>query len=322
MVGRAFLVELMYGSKYSSHIGTYAMPFVYVKTILLCASGRGLEHRESNYIHGLIELLLPSNVSQDNLTKFELMQFVDAMPAGSSEGNDLFETATTTTTADATSAAGEAGDGTFFSTSAGNRELGVDEYDVGSGLQTSIGSFISASTFPATYGRVLVYDAVTTCVADGLYSAKEKERVTLVASEIGLSSSVREQIEKMALREKVLSHRKAILLRLIRPYGSATGAPVTRSCSASSSSSLSATSEEDESGGAGALQERASSSIGSQNKEEAIPYVSVPVAGGGEGYDDVEESPEERAARVREAKALLRRVYAARKANNNSDWRS
>ncbi|TPP51312.1 hypothetical protein CGC20_18020 [Leishmania donovani] len=75
-------------------------------------------------------------------------------------------------------------------------------------------SFVSATAFPSSIARVLIYDAVCTCVADGLYSAKEKERVALLSSHIGLSSAVRSQIEKLALQEKVISIRKRRLLLL------------------------------------------------------------------------------------------------------------
>lgn len=269
VVGCAFLVEALYGSKYSANLGTFHMPYAYVKTILLCATGHGLELREGRYVHGLIELLLPSKVSQDNLTKLELLQFVDAIPmdrhhsSSSSSGaqhntrvgdedeeeedepDDDLEEAARALLAHRDGAA-------FASSSAGGARSSEarDPYDPASfrdeesaeaellrrhaaaaalaqreaeaaeedaAAVESIMSFVSATAFPSSIARVLVYDAVCTCVADGLYSAKEKKRVALVSSHIGLSSAVRSQIEKLALQEKVISIRKRRLLLLHRP---------------------------------------------------------------------------------------------------------
>jgi hypothetical protein len=264
IVGCAFLVETLYGSKYSANLGAYSMPYVYVKTILLCATGHGLELREGRYIHGLIELLLPSKVSQDNLTKLELLQFVDAIPMDRMlEGHvaDPEEEAEMQATMALISNSGAVEHPprrrqqqqrahctpSFPSwnhhsrAESGEHDSNADvewrhhEDDVGGGSTDgeghhrssreeedaaaieSIMSFVSPATFPSSMARVLIYDAVCTCVADGLYSAKEKERVALVSSHIGLSTAVRGQIEKLALQEKVLSIRKRRLLLLQQP---------------------------------------------------------------------------------------------------------
>ncbi|KAG5478703.1 hypothetical protein LSCM1_06107 [Leishmania martiniquensis] len=278
VVGCAFLVETLYGSKYSANLGLYNMPYVYVKTLLLCASGSGLTSREGSYIHGLVELLLPSKVSQDNLTKLELLQFVDAIPMDRyAGGNDEFEVADgeeaeeqatlallSCSSGYAAAAATQAGPSASSSTSphgerrAGGRarqdcsdegcrgSIGDLAYDgEGDGPLACLGSrsaaarsrateaeddaaavesimsFVSAAAFPSSIARVLIYDAVCTCVADGLYGAKEKERVALVSSHIGLSSAVRDQIEKLALQERAISNRKRRLLRL-HPFRSNT----------------------------------------------------------------------------------------------------
>lgn len=262
IVGCAFLVETLYGSKYSANLGAYNMPYVYVKTILLCATGHGLELREGRYIHGLIELLLPSKVSQDNLTKLELLQFVDAIPMDRALEGQEAETeeeaevqatmalmagvgsSSSSNTADhhhhhrqpqrqhaytyhqhpqrgshslfASNADGPEREGEE-SAAAAQRRRQQEQDEEDTAAVESIMSFVSPSTFPSSMARVLVYDAVCTCAADGLYSAKEKERVALVSSHIGLSSAVRGQIEKLALQEKVLSIRKRRLLLLQRP---------------------------------------------------------------------------------------------------------
>lgn len=256
IVGCAFLVETLYGSKYSANLGAYNMPYIYVKTILLCATGHGLELREGRYIHGLIELLLPSKVSQDNLTKLELLQFVDAIPMDrflegrEADTEEEAEVQATMAIMSGSSSAdppparqrayayhqhpqrsgsslhsrsdntrNEEGKGESAAAAAQRRrqqELDEEEEEDVAAVE-SIMSFVSPATFPSSMARVLVYDAVCTCVADGLYSAKEKERVALVSSHIGLSTAVRGQIEKLALQEKVLSIRKRRLLRLQQP---------------------------------------------------------------------------------------------------------
>ncbi|KAK7194319.1 hypothetical protein NESM_000346900 [Novymonas esmeraldas] len=276
VVGCAFLIETLYGSKYSANLGSYSMPYVYVKTILLCATGHGLELRKGRYIHGLIELLLPSKVSQDNLTKLELLQFVDAIPmdhntgdgdeddyamggeataaplshrissggagvaaattyehtdrsisASSSQPDEHRAVAAALRALDdarhaAAAAHGDARDESLASrgdaadavrAAAAARRRGEEAEEDAAAVE-SIMSFVSAAAFPSPIARVLVYDAVCTCVADGLYSAKEKERVALVSSHIGLSSAVRSQIEKLALQETVISMRKRRLLLL------------------------------------------------------------------------------------------------------------
>lgn len=260
IVGCAFLVEMLYGSKYSANLGAYNMPYVYVKTILLCATGHGLELREGRYIHGLIELLLPSKVSQDNLTKLELLQFVDAIPmdrlvegheAESEEEAEVQATVALMSgdedvdhrpprreryTPYNESASSPSPSSHGYAHRSGRQDDGTDERGMREDSLTaqrrrqqeqeeeedaaaveSIMSFVSPATFPSSMARVLIYDAVCTCVADGLYSAKEKERVALVSSHIGLSTAVRCQIEKLALQEKVLSIRKRRLLLLQRP---------------------------------------------------------------------------------------------------------
>ncbi|CAC9489718.1 conserved hypothetical protein [Leishmania infantum JPCM5] len=281
VVGCAFLVETLYGSKYSANVGLYSMPYVYVKTILLCATGNGLKLREGRYIHGLVELLLPSKVSQDNLTKLELLQFVDAIPmdryasgnGGSSTVDEEAEDQAVlalmlhgngdASSDDSTAAAiyaeycasspsplhdecralqrplqdcsdgshrhsmGDAacdlegsdaparlGSETAAAAAAAAARSRAEEAEDDAAAVESIMSFVSATAFPSSIARVLIYDAVCTCVADGLYSAKEKERVALLSSHIGLSSAVRSQIEKLALQEKVISIRKRRLLLL------------------------------------------------------------------------------------------------------------
>lgn len=231
IVGRTFLVEQLYGSKYSPHLGTSQMPFVFVKTLLLCASGQGLSGSESRYIRGLIESLLPSGVSEGNLTTQELMQLVDAMPvATGSHVLDDGEHVDTEAPSGELSKSGPSSlvsyyTGESYAPTAATGEEVEDMADdlnsepgrIGSGSSHALSgerggeravSFISPAAFPATMARVLLYDAVSACVADGLYTVTEKERVAMVATRVGLSSAVREHIERLVLQEKVVGQRK------------------------------------------------------------------------------------------------------------------
>ncbi|GET88758.1 hypothetical protein, conserved [Leishmania tarentolae] len=281
VVGYAFLVEMLYGSKYSANLGLYSMPYVYVKTILLCTAGSGLKLREGRYIHGLVELLLPSKASQDNLTKLELLQFIDAIPMDRcANGNDESSTADEEEAEDEAimalilhgnddasndgptaasihaeyctsspsplydesrapkpslqtcrdeshkrvvgdSACDHGGDDVparLSSDAAADAgavaRSRAEEAEDDAAAMESIMPFVSATAFPSSIARVLIYDAVCTCLADGVYTAKEKERVALLSSHIGLFSAVRGQIEKLALQEKVISIRKRRLLLL------------------------------------------------------------------------------------------------------------
>ncbi|KAG5504803.1 hypothetical protein GH5_05432 [Leishmania sp. Ghana 2012 LV757] len=364
VVGCAFLVETLYGSKYSANLGLYNMPYVYVKTLLLCATGSGLKPREGRYIHGLVELLLPSKVSQDNLTKLELLQFVDAIPmdrcAGDnddSEGADEEEAEEQATLAlmlrssdgasgaDAAAAATQAeysasssppfpdecrtvrharqvcsdgrcrgsvggpaydgeGDGPLpclgpRSTAAGGRRSRAEEAVDDVAAVESIMSFVSATAFPSSIARVLIYDAVCTCLSDGLYSAKEKERVALVSSHIGLSSAVRDQIEKLALQEKVISIRKRRLL-LLRPFLSNT-MPTgeerrLRAFSALSGATKNSMSQERRRGEAGGASSSEGGYCGDRQDAE----------------DEADTLAAEEAMQVEAAKTLLRRARARR----------
>ncbi|CAM36612.1 conserved hypothetical protein [Leishmania braziliensis MHOM/BR/75/M2904] len=362
VVGCAFLVEMLYGSKYSANLGLYNMPYVYVKTILLCATGHSLMLSKGRYIRGLVELLLPSKVSQDNLTKLELLQFVDAIPVGryGSGNNDsatmdedeaekqamlalMMHSNIDGSSADTTAATIHADDCTsslpplqdehrevrharedrwdwrcsrLMRAAANDRKgdgvlarLGSDaaaeavrsraeELEEDAVAMESIMSFVSATMFPSSIARVLIYDAVCTCMADGLYRSKEKERVTLVSSHIGLSSAVRGQIEKLALQEKVISIRKRRLL-LLHPFHSNT-TPMEeerrwQAFSTLGSAAKNSTSHERGEGGAGAA---GRSDVGDRCDQEAEVEASTFAA--------------EEAMRVAAAKALLRRARARR----------
>lgn len=224
VVGRAFLVEALYGSKYSPHIGTYEMPYLYVKSLLFCATGRGLAEPEGRHVHGLVEVLLPSNLSEDNLTKLELLQFVDSVPLGVEEEDEDAAQPPASSAPAGNAVEGEAPDGDEdededddcgSSPLPGREESGARSYRrAGGAALADAAGFINAAAFPLSIARVLLYDAVSACLADDLYTAQERERVALVASQIGVSSAVREEVERLVVQERVIAARKRKLLNL------------------------------------------------------------------------------------------------------------
>ncbi|ORC89168.1 uncharacterized protein TM35_000131720 [Trypanosoma theileri] len=238
-VGCAFLLDTLYGSKYSPHIGMCNMPYVYIKTVLFCVSGRErreLRELERNYVHGLIECLLPSNSLQDEQTKLELMQFVGAMPSRTSGVSAATPTATTvsdmhrrneaiaafqslSTTTTTSSSLGSTGpvrsgsSNTSSSNSNNTSNSGGSSGNSGSPqVLENIASLLSGALLPAALARVLLYDAVCVCVADGEYDDGERERVSQVAAKLGIPHHVREAIEKVAVQQQQLSIRKRHLL--------------------------------------------------------------------------------------------------------------
>ncbi|CCW65340.1 unnamed protein product [Phytomonas sp. EM1] len=256
VIGRVFLNDSLYGFKYRPNISTYQMPYLYVKTLFLCATGGGLRHEEMRYIRGLVDALLPSKDSHHEI-KQELLQYVDSIPlmSGSqqqsrsprSDPSRLQPKAEVEASMDANAFLGaqeslskEGGSGgdtqssslpraedhegsasfTKRATSTTREPIPIpfmdDSHDASlfpfnPELEMK---FISPEAFPPSLSRVLLYDAVCACVADGVYSAKKRDRVFLVAALTGLSPAVREPIERLALQEKALSNRKRFLLHL------------------------------------------------------------------------------------------------------------
>ncbi|CAD2220716.1 hypothetical protein ADEAN_000823800 [Angomonas deanei] len=255
-VGRTFLCDLLYSNKYCPHLGLYVMPYVYVKTLLLCAAGEGLEMRERAYVTGLIEMLLPSNATSDNLAKLDLIQFIEAVPGRSLTPSSMMQhnisnnnnnNNSTTKIMDTETAVRQLErdhhdevstthlfNSIFYdSHTNNNNNSNVDNTNnnnnnnaVSADTTThqskdnnlptaeSMSSFINSSTFPGSLAHILLYDAISCCVADGVYSFNEKKRVALVSSQVGLSTAEKEQIERIALQERVLAVRKAKLLLL------------------------------------------------------------------------------------------------------------
>lgn len=87
ILGKTFVVEHLYGSKYAPHIGKYYLPYVYVKAMLFAAGADELAHHERQYIQGLVEILLPSHDAQAIENRLEIAQFIEAVSPGKSSEN-------------------------------------------------------------------------------------------------------------------------------------------------------------------------------------------------------------------------------------------
>ncbi|RNF17366.1 uncharacterized protein Tco025E_04905 [Trypanosoma conorhini] len=181
VVGCIFLLDTLYGSKYSPHVGVCSLPYAYVKTLLFCVSGQEKREPSREYVHGLIEHLLPLNGEEDARIRLELMQFVDTVPLRT--------------------AAAHAG------TTAGARGGGG-----ASQLSENMTAFLSGPVIPAALARVLLYDAVCACADDGEYSESERLRVSHVAAKLSIPQRVRDAIEKVVVQERLLAMRKRRLL--------------------------------------------------------------------------------------------------------------
>ena len=74
-------------------------------------------------------------------------------------------------------------------------------------------SFLSNSMVTSrSMARVLVYDALRTATADGVYDPAEKVHVYRVSRQTGISDSVTAKLEDISVRELRLSQRKRELL--------------------------------------------------------------------------------------------------------------
>nr|CCC92082.1 conserved hypothetical protein [Trypanosoma congolense IL3000] len=187
----AFIADVLYGCRYSPHIGMCHIPHVYVKIVLFCASRSEGQQLERGYMRGLIEHLVACDVQPDVQTKLDLMRFVDAMPAAAS----------------LTSSSGSS-DG-----SSDSHVVGIRDGSIG-GENDGITSFFMGSLFPAVLGHVLLYDAVCACTMGGPYDKAARDRVAQVAAKLGVSQHGQEVIEKTAMRERRLAALKRQLLLL------------------------------------------------------------------------------------------------------------
>ncbi|ESL06244.1 hypothetical protein TRSC58_06084 [Trypanosoma rangeli SC58] len=176
VVGCIFLVDTLYGSKYSPHIGMCNLPYAYVKTLLFCVSGRERPEPNRQYVLGLIEHLVPFNGEEDLRIKLELMQFVETVQLRTAAG-----------------ARGSSGGGS-------------------SQLSENMTAFLSGLIVPSALARVLLYDAVCACADDGEYSEAERARVSHVAATLSIPQRVRDAIEKVVVQERLLAMRKRRLL--------------------------------------------------------------------------------------------------------------
>ncbi|RNF07256.1 hypothetical protein TraAM80_03377 [Trypanosoma rangeli] len=186
VVGCIFLVDTLYGSKYSPHIGVCNLPYAYVKTLLFCVSGRERPEPNRQYVLGLIEHLVPFNGEEDLRIKLELTQFVE--------------------TVQLRTGAAHAG------TNAGGAGARCGSGGGSSQLSENMTAFLSGSIVPPALARVLLYDAVCACADDGEYSEAERTRVSHVAATLSIPQRVRDAIEKVVVQERLLAMRKRRLL--------------------------------------------------------------------------------------------------------------
>ncbi|EKF26871.1 hypothetical protein MOQ_009421 [Trypanosoma cruzi marinkellei] len=213
VVGCIFLVDTLYGCKYSPHIGVCNLPYVYVKALLFCASGQDKWEPKRKYVHGLIEHLVPFNREQDSLTKLELMQFVDTVPPRAMKNHPtstvLGSTQLPLTHATSTLQPSTSTSGTSLRSSGSTGSTGGPP-----SVTDNVTSFLSGALLPAALARVLLYDAVCACADDDEYDETERHRVSQVAAKLGIPQRVRDAIEKVVVQERLLAMRKRRLLRL------------------------------------------------------------------------------------------------------------
>ncbi|EAN91069.1 hypothetical protein C3747_53g104 [Trypanosoma cruzi] len=208
VVGCIFLVDTLYGCKYSPHIGVCNLPYVYVKALLFCASGQDKWEPKRKYVHGLIEYLVPFNREQDSLTKLELMQFVDTVPPRAIKihtASTVLGSAQLSLTHSTSALQQSASTSGAILRSSGGGPPSVTE---------NVTSFLSGALLPAALARVLLYDAVCTCADDDEYDESERHRVSQVAEKLGIPQRVRDAIEKVVVQERLLAMRKRRLLLL------------------------------------------------------------------------------------------------------------
>lgn len=196
VVAGAFLLELLYGSKFAPNFGNFPMPFIYVKSILLCASAReerrpldvdgkggyitqrGLGPQEAQYLLGLIEWLIPSS---ESTTKVELSQFIEASINSSFLSPDrqgsVYDVYEDSSFADKQRYSSDDDHGR------NDGAVGDEDYDNdndshsddGADVDRSLVNYISSSVFPQPAARVLLYDIVKTCLANNTHTKLDTE---------------------------------------------------------------------------------------------------------------------------------------------------
>lgn len=89
IIGNTFLVQQLYGSKYTPNIGRFFLPYVYVKAMLFAAGADELHPAERHYVQGLVETLLTGCDPQSIENRLELTQFIEAVPKRQSKGENI-----------------------------------------------------------------------------------------------------------------------------------------------------------------------------------------------------------------------------------------
>ncbi len=185
VLGRSFLVQNLYGSRYAPHIGTFSLPFVYIKAMLYSASADNVNGAERQYVQGFIDVIFPTGDQHEYENKIALQQLVHAYPTA---GNSAQESPTSSPPA-AKAAKSE-----------------------------SVSSFLSGSMLTnPVLARILLYDSIRTASEDGCYTHVEQENAAKISKQLGISEAVTNRIEAIVSAEVRLANRKKALLLLSSP---------------------------------------------------------------------------------------------------------
>lgn len=85
VLGRSFLVQNLYGSRYAPHIGTFPLPHVYVKAMLYSAASDTINETERRYVQGFVDVVFPCAEQQQYENKMELVHFVESFRKNSAD---------------------------------------------------------------------------------------------------------------------------------------------------------------------------------------------------------------------------------------------
>ena len=189
VLGRSFLVQNLYGSRYAPHIGTFSLPIVYIKAMLYSAAADQVNEPERQYVQGFLDVIFPTSDQYEYENKIELKQIVDAYQ---SVGSRQMVPAAL------------ASDGTPLSSGTGSNQVKQQTENVS--------SFLSGSMLTnPVLARILLYDSIRTAAEDGTYSHAEQENAAKVSKQLGIAEVVTNRIEAIAAAEVKLAHRKRAL---------------------------------------------------------------------------------------------------------------
>jgi hypothetical protein len=188
VLGKSFLVQNLYGSRYAPHIGTFALPVVYIKAMLYSASADQVNSAERKYVQGFIDVIFPSGDQQEYENKIALQQIAHA-----------YQTSTPSAVPVATTSSQP---GSAVSLAKKPKAESVTSFLSGSMLTNPV------------LARILLYDSIRTAAEDGSYTHVEQENAAKISKQLGISEAVTNRIEAIAAAEVRLANRKRDLLLL------------------------------------------------------------------------------------------------------------